>query len=209
MSRERRFRADVIAAIICVAIGVPIVYAGARAFAAGEERRREAPIRAILGNRAFEALSHGRSHPQHYLSHGEELTAPDFELPMRDGSTWRMADQRGKLVIINMWTVTCAPCMEEMPSLIQLSQMLEERDDIELVAISVDRDWETVASAIPEDSSLAVLLDPEREVVNEQLGTRQFPETWIIDRDGVIRLRVDGARDWSSALALDVLETYL
>lgn len=206
MSQEKRRVADRIAALVCLAIGAPLIYAGGVAFASGERQRQESPIRGLLGTRAYEALRRGEPSPQHYL--GDHLTAPSFSLPMQDGSTWRLSDHRGQVVVINMWTVTCAPCMEEMPSLLELAQILRGRDDIELITISVDRDWETVNSVVPEDSPLVVLLDPEREVI-EQLGTRQFPETWIIDPEGVIRLRVDGARDWSTALAVDVIETYL
>lgn len=206
MSPERRRLADWIAALVCLALGAPLIYAGAVAFAAGERRREEAPIRGILGNRAYEALRRGESSPQHYL--GDDLTAPSFALPMQDGTMWRLSEHRGQVIVLNLWTVTCAPCMEEMPSLIDLAQIVHGRDDIELITISVDRDWETVNSAVPEDSPLTVLLDPDREVVG-QFGTRQFPETWIIDGEGVIRLRIDGPRDWSSALAVDVIETYL
>ncbi|MCZ7681473.1 MAG: TlpA family protein disulfide reductase [Sandaracinaceae bacterium] len=106
-----------------------------------------------------------------------------------------MSDHRGKVVVMNFWTVTCQPCVEEMPTLVQLSRILEERDDIELVTVSTDRDWDTVRTVVPEDAPMTVLLDPEREVVNGKFGTRLFPETWIIDPDGVIRLRVDGSRD--------------
>ena len=110
---------------------------------------------------------------------------------------------------MNFWTVTCAPCMEEMPSLVQLARIVEERDDIELVTISVDNDWDTVSQAVPEGSPLTVLLDPDREVVRERFGTRLFPETWVVDPNGVIRLRYDGQSDWGSPIALEVFESYL
>ncbi|MEC7524836.1 MAG: TlpA disulfide reductase family protein [Myxococcota bacterium] len=199
--------ADMAALLLVAAIGAPLIYGVASAFADGEVRRREMPVRSLIGTDAYEALAAGRQTPQHYM--GNDRTAPDFELPQRDGSTWRLSDHRGKVLVLNFWTVTCQPCMEEMPSLISLSRILADRDDIELITISVDRDWETVRSAVPDDVPMTVLLDPDREVVREKFGTRLFPETWVIDPDGVIRLRVDGRRDWSSAVALDVFETYL
>ena len=55
---------------------------------------------------------------------------------------------------------------------------------------------------------LKVLFDPERKVVHDKYGTRLFPETWVIDKDGVIRLRIDGRRNWSDALALDVIRSF-
>ena len=52
-----------------------------------------------------------------------------------------------------------------------------------------------------------VLLDPESSVVRDKYGTTLFPETWIIDPKGVIRARFDGARDWSNAMVLDLIES--
>jgi peroxiredoxin len=225
IARSKDHTAALTASLVVGVLGMVVVYMLASAFADGELRRREAPLRALLGNAAFEALSAGQAHPQHYLqrpptpawiaalrdapAHDPERDrrAPDFELPMRDGSTWRMADQRGKVVVLNFWTVTCQPCVEEMPSLIELERLLRGRSDVELVTISTDRDWETVRTVVP-DGALTVLLDPDRRVVREMFGTRLYPETWIIDGQGIIRLRVDGRRDWSSPIVLDAIESF-
>lgn len=199
--------ADLLALFIVALIGVPLIWAAAAAFAEGEVRRQEAPVQALIGGPAYRALARGEETPQHYM--GNDRLAPDFELPASDGSTWRLRDHRGKVVVMNFWSVTCQPCIEEMPSLISLAQILKDRDDIELIAVSADRGWDEVRGVIPEDSALTVLLDQDRSVVRDRFGTRLFPETWIIDPEGVIRLRVDGRRDWSSAVAIEVMESYL
>lgn len=199
--------ADLVALVIVAALGIPLVWATAAAFAEGEVRRRETPVRALLGGQAYEALARGEETEQHYM--GNDRLAPDFALPMADGSTWRLEDHRGKVVVLNFWSVTCQPCIEEMPSLISLANIVRDRDDIELLAINADRSWDEVRRVIPDDSPLRVALDSDREVIRGKFGTRLFPETWIIDPEGVIRLRVDGRRDWSSAIALEVMESYL
>jgi hypothetical protein len=48
----------------------------------------------------------------------------------------------------------------------------------------------------------------ERKVVTEQFGTKLFPETWIIDANGLVRFRYDGALDWSDPVALDLIRAY-
>ncbi len=204
---SRFSREDLIAALIVVVLGVPFVYAMTSALADGETRRRETPLRALLGDDAFEALSEGRSSELHYL--GDDRTAPDFELRDQDGHVFRMSEQRGRVVILNFWTATCGPCIEEMPSLVELSRILAERRDVELVTISTDRSWEEVRTVIPEGTPIRVLLDPDRAVVRGRFGTRLYPETWIVDARGVIRLRVDGARPWSSPVVLDAIESFL
>lgn len=220
--------ADLYALAIVLLLGAPLVYFLASAFADGEVRRREVPLRALVGSSDYDRLLEEDEAPQHYLqrpplpgwlrmfpSHqarqdrSDDRRAPDFSLPASDGSTWRLSEHRGKVIVLNFWTVTCQPCVEEMPTLAQLSRILEDRDDIELVTVSTDADWDTVRTVVPDDTAMTVLLDPQREVVREKFGTRLYPETWVIDPEGVIRLRVDGRRDWSSPLVMDVLESYL
>jgi peroxiredoxin len=200
-------REDVVAALVVLALGAPLAYMLASAFADGETRRREAPLRSLLGDDAYEALVRGRPTEVHYL--GNDRLVPDFELQDQDGNTFRMADARGRVVVLNFWTVTCGPCIEEMPSLVELSRIVADRDDVELVTISTDRTWDDVRTVIPEGTPLRVLLDPDRSVVRGRFGTRMYPETWIVDRRGVIRLRIDGARPWSSAIAVDAIESFL
>lgn len=200
-------RADVLAAALVLLIGGPLVFTFASAFVDGETRRHEAPLRALFGTQIYDQLMHGDSVPQHYL--GNDRLAPDFELTDQDGNPWRLRDHRGHVVVMNFWTVTCGPCVEEMPTLIDLSRIAEERGDIELVTISVDHSWDEVRTVVPHDAPMRVLLDSDRSVTRDMFGTRLFPETWIVDGRGVIRARVDGARDWASGIALDAIRSFL
>lgn len=210
MSAERRASkpgpAEYLAAIVTLAVGGPLLFAFASALADGETRRREAPLRAMLGP-AYEPLVSGEPTETHY--YGNDRLAPDFELPDVNGGTWRLSDHRGQVVVMNFWTITCGPCVEEMPSLIDLSRMVEDRDDIELVTVTIDRRPSDVRTVVPESAPLRVLMDRDRSVVRGQYGTVLYPETWIIDGDGVIRMRIDAPYDWSSAVALDAIESFL
>ena len=196
------------AGLVVICIGAPLVFQYARAMAEGEVRRHEAPLRAILGDTSFERLARGEKTEEHY--YGNELLAPDFTLVDRPGKPWRLRDQRGKVVVMNFWSITCQPCVEELPSFMDLDQLAKQRgDDIEIVAVTTDKDWSEVAALFPPGANLQVLFDPERKVVRDKFGTKLFPETWVIDREGVVRLRVDGRRDWSEPLALDAIERFL
>jgi peroxiredoxin len=195
------------AGLLVLCLGAPFVFVFARAMADAEVHRREGPLRAMVGDQAFEALTRGEKTELHYL--GDGLLAPDFTLQDKDGKPWRLRDHRGKLIVMNFWTVTCQPCVEEMPSLVTLAAIAKKRTDIEVVAISTDKDWAAVGAIFPPRSNLKVLFDPERKIVRDKFGTKLFPETWIIDQDGVIRMRVDAARDWASALTIGALERFL
>lgn len=200
-------RSEFVPAAIALAIGIPLVFTFTRAMHDGEVHRKEAPLRAMIGHTTFEQLARGEKTEQHY--YGSSLSAPDFDLKDRHGKSWRLSDRRGKIVVMNFWTVTCKPCIEEMPSLIRLAQRTAGRNDVELVTVTTDKTWEEVAPVIPDKAPLTVLFDPDKSVVQSKYGSKLFPETWIIDGRGVVRLRVDGPRDWAGVLAWDAISSFL
>lgn len=203
-------RREILAATVAALIGVPLIYMMGQALAEGLARHEEATFQSVLG-RYYEPLREGDETPYHYLAPrdpGERLAAPDFALPDREGNTWRLADHRGKTVVLNFWSITCPPCVQEMPTLEELARMAREWDDVEVVAVSTDDGWDEAGTVLSEDTPLTVLFDPERDVVQGQFGSRLFPETWIIDPKGVIRFRYDGARDWADPLTVDLVDTF-
>lgn len=194
-------------ALITLAIALPATYAFAAAISQGEVRRKQAPARAMIGDQVFEALARGEATEQNYM--GDNRTAPDFTLTDRYGKPWKLSDHRGKVVVMNFWSITCQPCVEEMPSFEQLELMLRANQDVEVITVSTDASWTQVAPIFGPDARLNVLFDPDKSIVRGKYGTRLYPETWLIDRDGVIRFRIDGARNWGSALAVELIESLL
>lgn len=141
---------------------------------------------------------------------GRNRLAPDFELPDLDGKPVKLSSFRGKTVILNFWTRTCRPCLDEMPAIADLARMLKSRDDVVVLTVSTDESAAEARDALKVvlngEAPFPVLLDPESNVVAGRYGTKLFPETWIIDPRGVIRARFDGARNWSSSLAIEIAE---
>jgi peroxiredoxin len=196
---------ETLAAVLAFVLGAPFAFMMVRSFAEGETRRREVPMRAMLGDSVFEGFRDGEKPAHHYL--GNDKLVPDFTLKDQRGRPWSMKAQRGKTVVLNFWTMTCKPCLEEMPSLEQLAMVAAERDDLEVVAISTDKGWDEVRGLFKPGSKLKVLFDPDKAVVRGKFGTRLYPETWVIDPDGVIRVRIDGGRDWSAPIALEMIKS--
>jgi len=197
---------EVIATFIVAAIAFPLMFIFTGAIVDARARAREAPFRALLGNSRFEELMEGRGGVPHYL--GASLLAPDFSLPKQGGGEWKMSEQRGKVVVMNFWTVTCRPCIQEMPTIELLAEITEDWGDVEIVAVSTDRSWDEAETIIPRTSRITSLLDADRKVVTGMFGTKLFPETWIIDANGIVRFRFDGALDWSDPVALDLIRAY-
>jgi peroxiredoxin len=142
---------------------------------------------------------------------GKNRIAPDFELRDMDGKPVKLSSYRGKTVILNFWTKTCKPCLEEMPALAELAKVARSRKDFVVLTVSTDPGPDDVRDTLKvvlqgADPPFTVLFDPESDVVGGKYGTKLFPETWIIDPEGIIRARFDGARDWTDALALEIAE---
>lgn len=139
--------------------------------------------------------------------------APDFELPKVGGGTARLSSYRGKVVILNFWTKSCRPCLEEMPSIASLGKALAPHPDIVLLTVSTDESVEDARETMKSvlggaDAPFVILVDSEAKIVREKFGTKLYPETWFIDGKGVIRARIDGARDWNPALTIDLAHSY-
>ena len=138
--------------------------------------------------------------------------APDFELPSINGGKVKLSSFRGKVVILNFWTKTCRPCLEEMPSISDLAKALKQHSDVVLLTITTDESAadarETMKSVLGgSDPPFEVLVDSESNVVRDKYGTKLFPETWFIDKDGIIRARFDGGRSWASPLTIDLAKS--
>lgn len=119
--------------------------------------------------------------------------APDFTIS--DGATTiNLASYRGKVVLLNFWATWCPPCVQEMPSLSQL-----HRDDPNLVilAVSIDENADDYKSFIRERHiEFTTVRDPQQKAAS-LFHTEKWPETYIIDRNGIIRRKFIGAQDWT------------
>ena len=141
---------------------------------------------------------------------GSNRRAPEIALRDLDGVTRRLSDLRGKVVVLVFWTSTCSACKQQMPGLAQLQQVLSTSGEAALFTVALDsspkRAEQALVKATGQRRPFPVVLDPDGTVISDKFGTKLFPETWILDKDGIIKARFDGVRDWSGALAMGVLE---
>jgi peroxiredoxin len=144
--------------------------------------------------------------PQRTAVIGEGDRAPEFTLSSLDGKQVSLSDHRGKVVMVHFWATWCPPCVEEMPTLEKLYRGAAGKD-IVMLAVSVDEGGAAAVGSFMERNklSLPVLLDPGHSV-SRLYGTFKFPETYIIDRNGVVKSKVIGSRDWSNPAVIKVLQ---
>jgi cytochrome c biogenesis protein CcmG, thiol:disulfide interchange protein DsbE len=120
--------------------------------------------------------------------------APNFKLV--DGKqTIDLSSYHGKVVVLNFWATWCTPCIEEIPS---LNQLQREMPQLAVVAVSIDEDGEAYRQfLIDHQIDFTTIRDPEKRISN-LYGTKLFPESYVIDRDGRVRRKFISAQDWTS-----------
>ena len=120
--------------------------------------------------------------------------APDFTVA--DGTTSvHLANYRGQVVLLNFWATWCGPCIVELPSLLQLHH---DEPNLAILAVSIDEDPDAYSHFIVRRHvDLTTVRDPGQTAA-KLYRSEAWPETYVIDRQGVIRRKFIGAQDWSS-----------
>ena len=123
-------------------------------------------------------------------------TAPAFKLKDTKGVAVRLADFKGRVVLLNFWATWCPPCKEEIPWFIEFQRKYKE-SGLEVVGISVDeKGWKVVKPYLTDqgkDINYPVLLDDEH--LNEVYAVSTMPKTLMIDRDGKVAAIHNGKVD--------------
>lgn len=124
--------------------------------------------------------------------------APEFSYPTLGGGTKSLGDYRGKVVLVNVWATWCNPCREEMPSIERLYQMMKGQP-FEILAVSIDVRGATDVEPFAKQLGLTfpILLDGDGEI-QDLYQTTGVPESFIIDKNGVVTQRIIGPLDWAS-----------
>jgi peroxiredoxin len=131
--------------------------------------------------------------------------APNFTLPGLDGKMVSLSDYQGHVVLLNIWATWCLPCVDEMPSMEALYQELKD-EKFEILAISIDEmATEAVAPFMKKNNlSFPALLDPEGTIKSVYQITG-VPESFIINRQGILVEKIIGPRNWADPAAVGYL----
>jgi len=121
----------------------------------------------------------------------------DFTLPDLHGQSVQLSALRGKVVFINVWATWCPPCVEEMPTIQRLYERLHGQG-LEVLAISLDALGAQVVEPFMRNHRLTfpVLLDP-KSLIQRLYRTTGVPESFIVDKRGILADKVIGPRDWA------------
>ncbi|WP_417231786.1 TlpA family protein disulfide reductase [Brevundimonas sp.] len=142
---------------------------------------------------------------------GELVMAPDHGFKARDGRAVRFADFRGKVVVVNLWAMWCAPCRTEMPTIARMADLYAGRDLV-VLPVNVDTGEDSIADAISfidVHEPLPFYSDPEFRLPFLFPGKGKMPQTILLDRQGRIRAAFAGEADWTSAEARALIDALL
>jgi thiol-disulfide isomerase/thioredoxin len=137
------------------------------------------------------------------------LPAPAISFVDLAGNPVSLSAFVGKIILVNLWATWCQPCVREMPSLERVQSRLG--DKIAVVAISEDRGGSKTVEPFIDKlglKSVKIYLDP-KSAVERAFKVQGLPTSFLIDREGRILGRVEGAAEWDSPELLEVLKSFL
>lgn len=164
----------------------------------------------LLGLAAFIAWPQAGASPDASLSGGSatapvavDYAAPSLTLSDLSGKEHSLADYQGQVVLVNLWATWCPPCKAEMPTL-EAYYQTHQADGFVTLAINDGDPAGAVASFVQEYGlSFPVLLDPTYQATDHAFKTRNLPSSFVIDREGKVRLR------WVGEIDREALEKYV
>lgn len=134
--------------------------------------------------------------------------APDFSIKDETGKEHKLSDYRGNVVFLNFWFTTCGPCKQEMPDMELVTRTFKERK-FKMLPISVDTNFDDVKKFYADNKlSMPMFLDPGKQVAS-RYNVRQFPETYLIDGNGVVLKHYIGAKVWSNITYLKTFDEFI
>lgn len=129
----------------------------------------------------------------------------DVDMDGLNGNNKKFSDYLGKPLIINMWASWCPPCRAEMGSLIRLAERNDGKQ-FTIIGISTD-DYRDRAEAFIKEASITFdnFIDHNLQL-EKMLGAKTLPLTILVDGNGHILVKVDGAREWDSPKIVAAIE---
>lgn len=153
----------------------------------------------------FASFSCNRKH-----SVGVGLQAPDLDI--RDevgGRKLTSEDLKNKVVFVNFWASWCPPCKEEMPSIESLYKDMAGNDKFQMITILYKDPLQDGTNYMKQNGYTFPVYSDNNGVTAGNFGVTGVPETYVIDKKGILQKRVIGPAEWNSPEAKNFINSLL
>jgi thiol-disulfide isomerase/thioredoxin len=135
--------------------------------------------------------------------------APDIELIDINKNKIKLSELRGAVVFINFWATWCEPCINELPSIEELSKLTSGNPKFKLITILFKDDESRAFNFMKENGyTFPIYLNPEGSAA-KNFGITGVPETFIIDKKGILRNKIIGPAEWDSPHARETFQALM
>ncbi len=139
----------------------------------------------------------------------EGLVAPELRVSDPSGKLGSLSGLEGSVVLVNFWATWCPPCREEMPSLQALYNQFRDRQGFRMVTVLYREDYRKAMAFLKESNyDLPVTVDSDEKTARSY-GVTGVPETYIVDKKGILRKKIIGPADWSSPEAVAYISSLI
>ncbi len=135
---------------------------------------------------------------------------PDFEIKdINSSRSFYSSDFKGKVLFINFWATWCKPCRDELPSINKLNQALSQKNDFEMITIAYNEDPAQSLKFLKKFGfNIPLYFDPFGKTAN-LFGVTGVPETYIINKEGIVEMVKIGPHQWNSKKNIDFILSLL
>ena len=136
--------------------------------------------------------------------YNENPKPPPLVLEDNHGQQHSLEDYRGKVVLVNFWAGWCHPCIQEIPEMIRLAEILVDRPFV-ILAVNVGEEQRKLPGFVKKmDELMVILMDTESQVFKRWKGIG-LPSTFVIDTSGQIRYEAYGPVNWDAPYVVTML----
>jgi len=142
-------------------------------------------------------------------SPAENSPVPDITVSSLNGTALKLSDLKGKVVLLNFWATWCPPCRDEIPSMMKLDKAMTGKP-FQLVAVSIDEGGRSVVGSFFKSSGMNIpaYTDPDGSAT-KTYGITGVPETFIIDKQGVLAKKIIGPIEWDNPDVVSFLQNLM
>ena len=179
----------VIATVIVIAVGAFVFFPSNKATADGPK---------LVG------------HMQNFLLADRLIPPQEISWSDANGNKVKLADFRGKVVLLNYWASWCAPCQRELPGFDRIQAKMAG-DDFTVLALNIDQGGKSVAEKNAKRLKLKHLklyVDPQHQTVRK-MGLRAMPTTFLFDRKGNKLGVLEGGAEWDAPEAIELIQYFI